>query len=201
MKKILSTMLAISMIFISIPIHASEKSDGKIQKIDMKILKQFETSEEKVEICEINGVIYYYKDTIDKTITITKDLNGKIYISCKNKEINKLKTGEIELKYRYPKINLLEEFNNIVNSLSFDDKSFTNTVSLDKMQYTTKESEYEIAKRIDDKLKSVYGSPYNDKYISSLSELGETAYLYESMHFERYKYRSWALNAGTAIGI
>lgn len=64
---------------------------------------------------------------------------------------------------------------------------------------TTRDSSTEIAAKVDAELTSIFGSPYTNTYRAYLKQDGYTAYLYETMYFERYKYTSWALNSGATL--
>lgn len=160
---------------------------------------------------EIDGVKYYFKDTPQYTINIIEDDSVHVYL--KDKSENKLKVYEKTSNY----IMKNSIFDNTTQKDSCDFNIGLNDQDIEKYisgfelkeEYNvsdfevgeTRASEYEIARRIDEKLSEYYGSTYSNKFIDSMYEQGKYARLYESMHFERYKYHSWWLDFGTAVGL
>lgn len=153
-----------------------------------------EVNDEFIQLDEIDGVLYYFRDTSKFTVTITQYKSGYVEIAYKDKTNNSVKVFDAGVK---PRMNL-NNFSEISKLEGVDTLKVIETIDANTINYN-RESEYEIAKRIDNKLSEYYGSPYYGKFRGSLTKEGYTANLYESMHFERYKYYNWFLIAGTAI--
>lgn len=215
-NRLLSFVLAMVMCFM-IPVNsfvfAQESNKGRL--IDNKLVDIGHDNElEEYEIWETydekDGVKYYFKDTPQYTINIIGDANIHVYFKDKSK--NTLKVYENNQ-------NTITQ-NSTLNNIKIDLPDFSSGLNdKDIEQYVSncelkeeynvsdfeinefRASDYEIARRIDKKLSEYYGSTYSSKLIDSMSEQGKYAKLYERMHFERYKYHNWWLDAGTAIGL
>ena len=180
-------------------------NDGDVETIISTV-----TDTEVEEISRIDGMYTYFHDTPEYTMAISVYASGTMEIA-KYDKVAKTLNQKIESVSEVVSVATLTVQNpeNLFASL----EQMTNSgmivlnENLDSMLYVENsgsmisvyDTESQIAAKIDAELTSIFGSPYSNKYRGSLSSQGYTAYLYESMHFERYKYYSWFLNAGATL--
>lgn len=215
-KRILSIIISVSMCFIY-PVNSFALSQ-QIQKDDLNESKlsefnhEFELEENDIweTYDEIDGVKYYFKDTPEYTLNVIKDSITRVYLKDKKADILKVYEDDSNTATTDKMFNTIEKdvFNSNYRLISQDIRQSFEKLNL-KEEYKVSDfkigelrtTDYEIAKRIDNKLSEYYGSPYSNKLIDSLSEKGKYAKLYESMHFECYKHLNWWFDAGTTIGV
>lgn len=216
-KKILSLVMTIIICVInSVGVFAYSQGIEEDIQFKNRLLEdehnyEFENDEVWETFDEIDGVKYYFKDTPEYTVNIIENnMIKQVYFKDKNEEILKVYEDTQDSKMNKYLDNDVKDF---LYDSNFDLKEqdiqhYISEFDL-KEEYDIKEfemsglrsSDGEIAGRIDEKLSEYYGEPYSNKFIDSINERGKYAKLYESMHFERYKYRNWWLDAGTAIGV
>ncbi len=169
------------------------------------------TDDEAKEISRANGMYMYFHDTPEYTIAINIYASGILEIAKYDKVAESLnqKVGNVNEILGFSASTLtaknseslfasLEQMTgagSLVLDENLDNMLYSNTTST----MSVSDDESEIAAKIDTELTSIFGSPYSNKYRGSLTSQGYTAYLYESMHFERYKHYSWILNAGATL--
>lgn len=178
---------------------------------DVETFLSTETDNEVKEISRLNGMYMYFHDTPEYTIAINIYTSGRLEIAKFDKIDESLnqKVGNVtEILSLSTSIITTQNSENLFASLEqmVDEGALVLDENLDNMIYSNPAStmsvnddEAEIAAKIDAELTSIFGSPYSSVYRDHLSSQGYTAYLYESMHFERYKHTSWFLDAGTSI--
>ena len=160
------------------------------------------------EITCINDVYMYYHDTSEYTLAINLYPSGRIEIG-RNDKLNQSMNQKIDdidnLSKQYNELKETQDVKTWFDSLELLIERDENILddSLIKKTYSDEvnliSSDTEIAKKIDAELSSIFGSPYSNKYLGKLTSQGYTAYLYETMCFERYKHNSWFLNAGSTL--
>lgn len=179
--------------------------------VGVEIFVSTVTDDEVKEISRSNGMYMYFHDTPEYTIAINMYSSGileiakydKINTSLNQKvgnvnEILSFSTSTLTAQNSESLFASLEQMTNagaLVLDENLDNMLYSNTTST----MGVNDDETEIAAKIDAELTSIFGSPYSNVYRDSLYSQGYTAYLYESMHFERYKHYSWFLNAGATL--
>ncbi len=216
-KKIISLGLVLSILLVY-PINSfaqSQDEQNNPRLLEVEHDYDLENSDSWETYDEIDGVNYYFKDAPEYTVNIIK--SDKEYIYIKDKKENSLKVYKKDLNVSNTDLRAMKiERNapNLENEIKYEDiKSYVANADL-KEEYNVSDfddslsrtaelrsSDAQITQRIDKKLSEKYGSPYSNKFIDSMKEQGKEAKLYQSMHFERYKYHNWWLDAGTAVGV
>lgn len=182
-----------------------------------------DTSRYTVNVIEDNkGDMYLYvKDKISNTIQSYEKKSEKkfdglmssykevdIFVLDKNSDYSEIEEliNSCQLVEEYKMDDFLLEESNI-DDLSEDNNLLSQNagvlqekIDLDE-EVELNASTTSVASRVDRKLRSYYGSPFSNRHIGTYREKGKTAKLYHSMHFERYKYHSWGLVAGTTVGM
>ena len=183
------------------------------------------------EAFESNGVQYFYEQTAEYTITITRALNGEQTIVYKDT----LNNGSDEIFYHFEKRNseishyvyetIPEEevqtipldSSDIEKLKSIRDAVLNNEITFEKqalqniaeVTYFEEEGETDSlssiqpasASKVTQALSAIYGSPYLNKYLTSLTRRGYTGYLYQHMTFGSSIKTSVLFDVLTGIGI
>lgn len=218
MKKLLSMFVVIVLLISNISIVAEAKNISSFDN-NVKILKSEENNDEKIEISSTDKTIEYYYENNDFIIAISQLPNGKFDIVKNDKTINEVTQDFVEIDEIRKLVKYSTDYNISVNNVS-EELLFTeikellqnkelilkNVVDIENKVINEKANTIEsylagidIAEKIDNALSECYGYPYSERSLDSLTQNGYTAYLTESMHFERYKHYSWFIDAYTTI--
>lgn len=208
-NRLVAICLTISMLIIS-QTTAFAYSPEKFFNDPIEVITSVQSETDWFELSKLEGAYMYFHDTPKYTFTVNIYQGGKIEINNYDKILNIFQEKSTTTQM------LNKTFSNIENSkkdLSYfkaiEIASRTGALLLETQNNPTiihnsvtiaADTEAQIAAKIDTELTSIFGAPYSGKFRGSKYESGYTAYLYESMHFERYKSYSWPLNAGATLG-
>lgn len=184
-----------------------------------------EINDKYSESFELNGVQYFYEDTNNYTLSITKAPNGEESIAYKDK----LSSNDDEIYYQYTpgttenknsqatakeisslnateerELNTIKEkvLNNEITLEKHSIKDFaTVTHSNESKDASLLAADTSSVSKVNYSLSQVYGEQYVNKYLTSLTKDGYTGYLYQHMTFGATPKTSFAFDALAAIGI
>lgn len=217
-KKIIALFLSLVLTTSSFTFaHANNVKYDDENEFDTIIYE--ESDNEIVELIELDGTYFYFQDTDEYTLSITKYPSGNVNVVKNDKLNNSLEESiitenqdnEIQM-FSARDIDIISEMK-LLSERVLDNQIeletdlshyFENVVTYDEEEVIIDgniHSNRSVASLIDEELSGEFGSPYNDRLRGGLSYRGYSASLYESMHFTRSKYTSWFINAGTAVGI
>ena len=203
MKKRLSFILALLMIFTSsITVFAYPQLT---EEYIFNTLYESYSNDSIIDLSEYNGVYYYYEQNGSTVISMRKNIDGTVDI-YNNEGGNEIKSYTIDHNTIVSKYNsklkssttnnLLELFSKIKLEI-INDNIIPNKVKEinNKLSTNNNLKAGGIDSLCEDTLIEEFGNEYNDKYITSLTERGYTAKLYEYMSFGFYKDGNKYINA------
>lgn len=202
--RILSVLLAL---FLLIP-HALAAAPTSSD--DVSILSSRAAEGDTMELANVDGAYMYFHDTEAYTLAITVYCNQKVEIAkndkienvllLKNCDLSDLQEAQFAV---FASDSVDEVFSNMEAEINQSNFAFDTqeNISLYEAETinTTRDSSTEIAAKVDAELTSIFGSPYTNTYRAYLKQDGYTAYLYETMYFERYNHISWTLDIGSSL--
>lgn len=181
------------------------------------------------ETIDLNGVHYFYEDTKDYTLTITKAPNGMEEIAYKDKtskvdeiyyyfnpgeKVNKIKTTDLKATVEEVKslnVTAIAELEAIKEKVmnkelllekrSLQDFSAATPVTESKENSMSLAASTSGVNSIYNSLAVEYGSTFVNKYLTSLTRNGTTGQLYQHMTFGATPKSSKLFDALTAIGV